>query len=137
MATLPDFTDADRKLVDQTLLERFGQAVPVQSADAEIQLDGNSEELTLCPILHWEARDAYFVVMKTGSSAYRCQFYYTDVEQFGTGRDVYDNLGDCVVTLLQVQSDHERQRAGIKSGMNAFDIGKPVVNEDYDGPLMV
>ena len=136
MPNIPDFTDSERKLVSQALFERFNQAIPIQSADAEIQLDTASEELTLCPILHWEARDTYFVVLKVGESRYRCQFYYTDIEQFGTGRDVYENLGDCVITLLQVQSDHERSRAGIRTGMNAFDINK-LPGEDYDGPLVI
>jgi len=134
MANISDFTDAELKLVSQTLLERFGEAIPLQSADAEIQLDPASETLTLCPVLHWEARNTNFVILKIGDSRYRCQFYYTEAQQFGTGRDIYDNLGDCVVTLLQVQSDHERDRAGIKSGMNAFTIGKP---DDYDGPLVI
>ena len=137
MATIPDFTDVERKLVSQALLERFGQAIPIQSADAEVQLGAKSGELTLCPVLHWEARDAYFVVMKIAAGSYRCQFYYTDIEQFGTGRDVYDNLGDCVIALLQVQSDHERSRAGIRTGMNAFDIRKIGGGEDYDGPLVI
>ena len=74
------------------------------------------------------------MVFKLAESRYRAQFFYTDVEQFGTGHEVFDNLGDCLVTVLQVQSDHERSRAGIKSGMNAFTIGKP---EDYDGPLVI
>ncbi|MDO8932533.1 MAG: hypothetical protein Q7U97_09075 [Rhodocyclaceae bacterium] len=134
MATIPDFTDVERKLVSQALLERFGQPIPIESADAEIQLGISPAELTLCPVLHWEARDANFVIMKVAVGRYRCLFYYTAVEQFGTGRDEYDNLGDCVITLLQVQSDHERSRAGIKSGMNSFTVTKP---DDYDGPLVI
>jgi len=36
-----------------------------------------------------------------------------------------------VVTLLQVQSDHERQMKGVRSGMTASDF------DDYDGPLVI
>lgn len=134
MATIPDFTAAEQMLVSQALLERYGEAVPFQLADAEISLDAEGGELIACPVLHWEARGANFVVFKIADSRYRAQFYYSDVEQFGTGREVFDNLGDCIITALQVQSDHERSRAGIKNGMNAFTVGKP---EDYDGPLVI
>ncbi len=134
MSTVTDYTEAEQKLVTQTLLERYGSAVPTQVADADIELITGSGTLTTCPVLYWEARGANFVVFKIADSRYRAQFYYSDVEQFGTGHESFDNLGDCVVTLLQVQSDHERERAGIKSGMNSFTIGKP---EDYDGPLMI
>jgi hypothetical protein len=54
------------------------------------------------------ARGAQFVVFQTGESRYRCQFFYTDADHYGTGRDEYDDLETCVLTLLQVQSDHER-----------------------------
>lgn len=134
MATIPDFTEAEQKLVSQALLERYGEAVPFQLADAEISLDAEGGELTACPVLHWEARGANFVVFKIADNRYRAQFFYSDVEQFGTGKETFDNLGDCIITVLQVQSDHERSRAGIKSGMNAFTLGNP---DDYDGPLVV
>ena len=132
--SVADFTESEQKLASQTLLERYGNAVPFQIADAEIELAPGSGELTTCPVLHWEARGANFVIFKIADGRYRAQFFYTDVEQFGTGHDNFDNLGDCMITVLQVQSDHERSRAGIKSGMNAFTISKP---EDYDGPLVI
>lgn len=134
MPAIADFTDAETGLVSQTLKERYGQPIPLDRAEAEIQLIAESPELTPCPIICWEARGANFVVFKLGDNRYRAQFYYSDVEQFGVGKEIFDNLGDCVITLLQVQSDHERARAGIKSGMNAYTIGNP---DDYDGPLVV
>ncbi|MDK9724768.1 MAG: hypothetical protein OEL88_07740 [Sterolibacteriaceae bacterium MAG5] len=134
MANVREFTDAETGLVSQALKERYGEAIPLQFADAEIQLIAESPELTTCPIVYWEARGANFVIFKLGDDRYRAQFYYSDVEQFGTGKEIFNNLGDCVITLLQVQSDHERTRAGIKSGMNAYTIGNP---DDYDGPLVV
>jgi len=45
-------------------------------------------------------------VCKVATALYRCQFYYSETEQYGTGRDEYDDIGTCVLTLLQVQSDH-------------------------------
>ena len=85
-----------------------------------------------CPAVYWSARGAEFVVAKTGESRFRTQFFYASGEQFGTGRNEYDQLGDCVVTVLQVQADDERRRAGMGSGTRAD--GAPA---DYDGPIVI
>ena len=45
-----------------------------------------------------------------GEGEYRSQFFYRNREQFGAGRDYYDNLTECVTILLQVQANHERSR---------------------------
>ena len=107
------------------------QRVPIQTADAELQLDLLEETLTLCPTLYWEERGAHFILAKCGDQRYRCQFFYGDVEQFG------DSLGDCIVTLLRVQADHEKDRQGVHSGMNAIDFGKLDDGEEYHPPLIV
>ncbi len=132
--SIADFTDSEVKLVSQTLFERYGRMVPLQAADAELQLNPESEDLSLCPALYWEERGAHFVVFKLGTSLFRGQFFYSETTQFGTGQESFDNLGDCVITLLQVQSDHERQMKGIRTGMTAKDL-KDL--DDYDGPLVV
>lgn len=134
---IPDFTDRERKLVSQTLRERYGKDVPLESAEAEVMLDPLTETLENCPSLTWQERGANFVIFKTGDNRFRCQFYYIDTEQFGTGKDEYDNLGDCIVTLLQVQADHELTREGMRSGMNAVDFSKANDGEEYFGPLIV
>ena len=134
---IPKFTAREHNLVKQCVMERYGTKIALQDAEAELQLDLLKEELTVCPSTTWEERGAHFVVFKTGDSRFRCQFYYTDVEQFGTGKDEYDNLGDCVVTLLQVQADHELQRQGIKSGMNAVDFSKANDGEEYFAPIII
>jgi hypothetical protein len=114
--TIPDFTDAEHKLVSGILFERYGKLVPMQLADSELKLDELSDELKLCPTIYWAERGAQFVVCKVAACRYRCQFFYSETEQYGTGHEQYDSLGGCVVTLLQVQSDHERQMANISSG---------------------
>jgi len=128
--SVPNFNEAELKLANQTLVERYGRAVPIETAEAEIGL-GDDGELDTCPVLYWEERGAHFVVFKIADSRYRAQFFYSEAQQFGTGKDSFDNLGDCLVTVLQVQSDHESQMAGIRSGATAKDF------DDYDGPLMV
>ena len=132
---IPDFTDTERQLVSQILLERYSRLVPLQSADVELQLDPASEALTTCPALYWSGLGAEFVVAKLADQRYRCQFFYSAQEQFGTGRDVYDNLGDCVTPLLRLQSDHHATRAAALSET----LGKqaPQQDEDYHGPLLI
>lgn len=128
---IPEFSESEIKLVTRTLNERYDHEVPVQVAEAEVQLGAEDDKLTTCPVLYWQERGAHFVVFKLGASLYKAQFFYNEATQFGTGKESYDNLGDCMVTLLQVQSDHERQMKGVRSGMTATDF------DDYDGPLVV
>ena len=133
MTAISDFTEAERKRVSAILLERYGKIVPTQLADSELQLGINPAELSLCPTIYWSERGAHFVVCKVGENRYRCQFFYSEAEQYGTGRDEYDDLGKCVRTLLQVQSDHERQLANVSSGATAATLK----DDDYHGPLVV
>lgn len=134
---IPSFTANEKHLISQTLQERYGHSVTPEGAEAELQLDLLKDELSTCPTLHWQERGANFVIFKTGDNRFRCQFFYTDVEQYGTGIDEYDNLGDCIITLLQVQSDHERERAGMRSGMNAVDFSKANDGEDNFAPIII
>lgn len=113
---VPDFTDAEHRLVSGRLFERYGKLVPMQLADSELQLDELSDELTLCPTIYWAERGAHFVVCKVAAGRFRCQYFYSETELYGTGHDQYHSLVDCVVALLRVQSDHERQMANISSG---------------------
>jgi len=126
---IPDFSDAQRQLVASLLEQRYGRAVAMELADSELQLEPNAP-LTSCPTLYWAERGAHFVVCKVAGDRYRCQFFYTDAEQFGTGRIEYGDLGECVLALLRVQSDHERQRAKAFPGATAEDLGK----DDTMGP---
>ncbi len=130
---IADFNEADLRLAQQTLRERYGHEVTIDIAEAEIGLGEENTELTICPVLYWQERGAHFVVFKIADSRYRAQFFYSEAQQFGTGKDSFDNLGDCLVTVLQVQSDHERQMAGVRSGATAKDLA----GDDYDGPLVV
>jgi len=129
---IPDFTEAEQGLVSALLQKRYSRQVPLQLADSELQLDGVSKKLTLCPTLYWNERGAQFVVFKVAADRYRCQFFYSEAEQYGTGRDEYVDLEECVMTLLRVQSDHERQLAGVSSTATSADI-----DTDHHGPIVV
>ena len=132
-ATFPDFTEAEQQLVKRLLVERYGRPVAIEIADSELALDPASDLLTVCPTLYWSGRGAHFVVCKVEHGRFRSQFYYSDNEQFGTGRPDYDDLEHCVLVLLQVQSDHERQRANLFSGATGADLD----GEDYFGPPVI
>ncbi|WP_297388037.1 hypothetical protein [Acidiferrobacter sp.] len=107
MSGIPDFNDTELWVTRAALTERYGKAVTLELADSELRLDPESTVLTTCPTIFWSERAANFVVFKVGDGRYRCQFFYGLNEQYGTGRDVYDDIGECITHLLQLQADHE------------------------------
>ena len=133
--SIPDFTDSEFQLANQILLERYSRLVPLQTVEVELLLDPEHKEPTPCPALYWNELGAEFIVAKIGDQRFRCQFFYSADEQFGTGRDLYDNLGDCVTNLLQVQADHH----GTRSAALTETIGDkaPAQDEDYHGPIVI
>ena len=133
--SIPDFTDSEFQLANQILLERYSRLVPLQTVEVELLLDPEHKEPTPCPALYWNELGAEFIVAKIGDQRFRCQFFYSADEQFGTGRDFYDNLGDCVTNLLQVQADHH----GTRSAALTETIGDkaPAQDEDYHGPIVI
>ena len=131
---ITDFSEAQQEYVGKLLAQRYGKQVELQLADSELQLDLLSEELTVCPTLYWSERGAQFVVYKIGDERYRSQFFYSATEQFGTGHDEYDDIEKCVVTLLQVQSDHERQLANLSSAATTI---AAIEGDEYHGPIVI
>jgi hypothetical protein len=132
-AQIADFTDFELGMVARLVEQRYAKPVEIEQADAELRLDPASDELSLCPTLYWSARGAHFVVFKVGESVYRSQFFYTDADHYGTGRDQYDDLSDCVLTLLRVQADHERDSESTSARASAADAG----DDDYHGPVIL
>jgi len=113
MAKIPDISDTERWLLETTLKERYGRAPQLQLADAEIRLSPSDRELTGCPMVLWQdEQDCNFVIFKTGDRRYRCQFFYRGYQQYGTGVKEYDDLSECVVSLLQAQADHVVEERG-------------------------
>jgi len=126
----PDFTPTELRDVAEILRERYGAPVAIELADSELLLDPAEGAMTECPTAYWQARGAQFVVFKVSEARFRCQFFYTDADHYGTGRDEYDDLATCVLTLLRIQADHERDSAGVSSGATAADLG----DAEYHGP---
>jgi hypothetical protein len=107
MSTIPDFNDSELWTVQTTLKERYGRDIEVELAETEVRLSSHTSNMTPCPTLYWQAGDGcHFLVVKTGAERYRCQFFYRVHQMYGTGIEEYDNLTECIVTLLQVQADY-------------------------------
>jgi len=131
--SISDFTPAETSLVAELLGHRYGKPVPLEAAESELRLDPGTDALTVCSTLYWTERGANFVVCKVGDGRYRCQFFYTDADHYGTGRDEYDDLRICVLTLLRVQADHEKLSVGVSSGATGIDLP----DDDYTGPAVL
>ena len=119
---IADFDDTEPWVIRETLTERYGEDREYELADCELQLNPSDPALTLCSTVFWSARDCNFVVFKVADQEYGCQFFYDGQEQYGTGRHQYGNLAECSTTVLQVQADHEKERAGIRSGLTGDQI---------------
>jgi hypothetical protein len=124
IAPIPDFDSAERWVIESALKERYGHMVPIELADSELALDPGAPVITTCPTVFWSERGCNFLIFKTAADRYRCQFFYSDEEHYGTGRDEYEELAECVGLLLQLQADHEKQRQGVQSGMTGGEIGQ-------------
>ncbi len=110
-----DFTESEISTIRELLTQRYQKDIEIHLADSEVVLSSDMEEPQQGPTIFWHAREANFVVIKTGKYTYRTQFFYTPHDQFGTGIDEYSDLEKCVVAVLQTQSDHERKAQGISS----------------------
>ncbi len=103
-------TDTERWVVTSAVKERYGREVVIQDVETEIRLYIDDRELTLCPGLYWNEHACHFVLSKTGDSRYRSMFFYRIRDRFATGREEYDDIGDCVTILLKMQADEEARR---------------------------
>lgn len=105
-----EFNQQEIDIVRDTVNERYREPIEIQLADTELRLDPNSSELTECPAVYWEARNCNFVISKLAEQRYHCQFFYGRKEHYGTGIREFDDIGKCVITLLQIQADHESKK---------------------------
>ena len=108
-----DFTDEELKVISDTLTERFDKSIETQLADIELPVESGQQEPAPCPAVYWEAKNCHFILAKTADNKYFSQFFYDEDEQFVTEKSFYDELQECLVTLLQVHADHELKEAGL------------------------
>lgn len=109
MSITLDFTEDEIKIVSDILSERYGAAKTLQQADVELRLSRDDSELTERPALYWEDSDCHFLIAKLGPFQYHNQFFYRSDEQFNTGPDNYNDILDCVATLLKLQAKHQSE----------------------------
>jgi hypothetical protein len=103
-------TGTERWVVTGAVSERYGREVEIQDVETEIRLYIDDRELTLCPGFYWTGHGCHFVLSKTGDSRYRSMFFWRIRDRFATGREEYNDIGDCVTTLLKMQADEEARR---------------------------
>ncbi|OQW94412.1 MAG: hypothetical protein BWK79_06035 [Beggiatoa sp. IS2] len=106
MNIIPDFDNSELSTIRAILKARYRRDLDIQLADSELRLQPTDRELTWCPTVFWQVLPVSFVVCKTAPERYRCQFFYSANEQYGTGIEEYTILASCVTTLLQMQADH-------------------------------
>ena len=111
MPSIADFTKSEIWTVESTLKERWGKdnEIELQFADTDIRINLGDKDTTECPAVIWQHAGCNFVIFRTGVQNYRCQFFYRGYQQYGTGVHEYDDIGDCIISLLQVQSDQQRE----------------------------
>lgn len=114
MSDIVDFTAAEIQVVRDTLKERFKEDKELQQADTELRLNPDSSTMTSCPTLYFTHEGCHFIICKIGKQRFFCQFFYGTNDQYGTGRQEYDDILDCITTLLRVQADHQLQKEGAK-----------------------
>ena len=107
MALIEDFSKSELWVIEETLKERYDHPIEIQQGEAELRLDPHSSELSPCPVIFWLENGYNFVVAKIGDRRYRAQFFLRVHQHFGTGIDEFSDISECVVTLLQVQADHQ------------------------------
>lgn len=112
---IPDFSKDEVRLIKDTLKERYGHEVEVELAEAEIRLSPASPELTLCPVVFWEMDDCHFIIARSDKNHFINHFYYRLYQTYGTEKKRYDDLFDCVVSLLRAQADYALKEEGVTS----------------------
>ena len=118
------FSETERETISSLLRKRYGKNVDFEEVECELDLGSGPEPY---PAIYWCERGANFIVVKARGK-FRSQFFYTDADHYGTGREEYDDFEECVKTLLQVQADHESA---------AIPLPASHETEDYHGPSMI
>jgi hypothetical protein len=113
---IPDITSHEMWLIQSTLNERYSTIVKAQQVDVELRLSPADRDLTICPAVFWEDGKCRFIIAKTfedkrtGNRLYYSQFFYSMRHNYGTEEHEHKDLGDCVVNLLKLQEDFEKQQ---------------------------
>jgi hypothetical protein len=109
----PNFSDDEIGCIQAHVSKRWGSGkVDLVAADVEVLLNPDDAQPTECPAVFWQVDGCSFVIHKTPAGRYRCNFFYEDMNQYGTGIPEYDDLDACALTLLRMQADEHSVRTG-------------------------
>ena len=101
-----DFAESEITTIQNAVDTRWKKdKKKVHLADIEITRTAKDEKTTLCPAAVWETADCTFVVIKVDEFVYKSVFYYLGTKQIDTGISEYNDLSDCVLTLMKVQAN--------------------------------
>jgi hypothetical protein len=89
--------------------KRYGEHIELLLADSDGPIDVDSGEASSCPALFWTARECNFIVLRTDEEVFLARYFYNPNEQFSTLQEHFNTIEDCVLGVLQAQSDHERE----------------------------
>ena len=98
-----DFSLFEINIAKDIINQRW-RGVDIDLADVEVSRNSSSESLPY-PAIVWEASKCTFVVIKVDESAYKCIYYYLGTQRFDTGVNEYDDLHDCVLSIMKVQAN--------------------------------
>lgn len=99
-----DFSKEEINIINKAIATRW-QEMDIHLADIEIARSAKDEKTIPCPAVVWETADCTFVVAKVDELAYKSVFYYMSTKQIDTGVNEFNDLQDCVITLMKVQSN--------------------------------
>lgn len=102
MTQIQDYTQKKQKIVQNSITDHWrNEAVEIQIADFEVQIDPKNSDLTECPALFWLVNSCNFIIIKCGAAKFKCNFFYKELEQMSTEAEKHKNMQECVTTLLQ------------------------------------
>jgi hypothetical protein len=119
---IPDFSDQQLSDIQALINARYGEETELHLGDSEIQIDPKQQQLDICPIIFWSARECNFVIMRTGEDQYRAQYFYTPHTQVSTQQAFFTTVEDCASAVLREQSDYEREPEGVTHGATSVDL---------------
>ena len=99
-----DFSTTELNIIKKAIAGRW-KDINIHLADIDVAIASNDKKSTLCPAVVWETADCTFVIIKTAEFSYKNLFYYLGSQRFDTGIAQYNDLNECVLSLMKAQAN--------------------------------
>ncbi len=100
-----DFNEHEINIAKKLIDNRWKNGnVNIHLADIEYTKE-NEESPKPYPALVWEYKVTTFVILKIANLTYKSFFYYKNNKRFDTGVLEYNDLHECVMTIMKAQAD--------------------------------